>query len=180
MRSDTEQALKSFKVSVFGNKRQIEYIDGLLDNNEKVMYIAGTNAIIKTAGSRKSEKLPGVVALTTKRVIFYYAALTSHKLEMFSIPEIKTISCSGNGLTGGHILVDTITKSFDFLVSYKKDVIQKIQQIIYEIKSNYSTSASIAQPAGEAEQIEKMYSLVEKGILTKEEFEIKKRKILGL
>lgn len=182
MRLDIEQAIKKFNVKTFGNKSNIESMEKKLWNNEEVLYISPTNAIIYTINTKKKEKLPGVFALTSQRILFMYKAGFTESDLVFGLSEINSISCSGNGLTGGHIEIHTLTKSLDILVTYKKEIMQAIQNTINLAMNNYGKSRTVA-PDGlvdVADQILKFKNLLDAGAITQEEFDAKKKQLLGL
>ena len=99
-------------------------------------------------------------------------------METFALSEIKSVNSSGNSLTGGHISVHTMTKTLDILVTYKKKVMQEIVDMINKVVYDYNNSTNEAGSNNNLQQIEKLYELYEKGILSKEEFETKKKKLL--
>jgi hypothetical protein len=43
---------------------------------------------------------------------------------MVTLDEIRSVSYNGNGMTGGHLEIYTITKTYDILVSYRQDMMQ--------------------------------------------------------
>lgn len=183
MRQDIESTIKKFKVTTFGNKKAFITIDKNLKDDETVLYIAPTNAVITTVGSRKVQKLPGVFAITSSRILFVYSVALSFSMFSHNATELKSVNCSGNSLTGGHILIQTLVQDYDFLVSYKKQVIMEVQDILNQLISSISNArpAVISIPVqDDAAQIEKLHELMQKGILTPEEFETKKRQILGV
>ncbi|WP_099468128.1 SHOCT domain-containing protein [Konateibacter massiliensis] len=184
MRKDIEQVLKKFEVNTFGNKGNIEQLEQKLSETEEVKYIAPTNAIITTIGTRKVEKLPGVFALTTQRILFAYRAGLSHSFYTCDLSEIKMVNCSGNGLTGGHVEIFTFIKTFDILVKYKKSIIQDIQRTFDETIEQHKqipslTVSVVSQGDDIVTQIQKLSYLKDNGIITDEEFSIKKSELLS-
>ena len=71
-----------------------------------------------------------------------------------------------------------MTKTLDILVTYKKKVMQEIVDMINKVVYDYNNSTNEAGSNNNLQQIEKLYELYEKGILSKEEFETKKKKLL--
>lgn len=182
MREDMNAVLKKFNVKTFGNKKNIERVESMLSGDERVLYIAPTNAVIKSVNTRKMEKLPGVFTLTDKRILFVYKAGFSEAVEIIPLMEIHDVNCAGNGLTGGHVTIHTMTKTLDVLVTYKKEVMKEIQRMIYEAAQacRYAENAPASQNADGIAQIEKLHDLFQKGIITEEEFTAKKMQILDL
>ncbi len=180
MRDDVKNLLAKYEISSFGNKKNIERAEEKLKEGEKVALILPTNAIIYSLGTKKKEKLPGVFLLTDKRVLFCYKAGFSESVYTFSLSEVKSVDCSGNGISGGHIEIHTLTKSLDLLVTYKKMVMQEMLDTINKTVAEYGNSAQVSEAGDDLQQIEKLYELYKKGIITEEEFQAKKQQLLGI
>ena len=151
----------------------------MLHADERVLFVTPTNIVVTTTNTRKKDRLPGVVFLTDKRLVFHFKALASFSTEIVPLEEIRSMNCSGNGLSGGHVEIHTLTKSFDILVSYKKDTIQNIQRVFE------SARGAVPAPAGtsavsEADELAKFKRLLDDGVITAAEFEAKKKQILGI
>lgn len=181
MRADVEQAIKKFEIKTFGNKGNIENAEKNLWDTEQVLYVSPTNAIVYTINTRKKEKLPGVFILTDRRVLFFFKAGFSEASIIFNLSEVNSINCSGNGLSGGHIEIHTVTKTLDILVTYKKEIMREIQNTINNAISKCQGQVQSNTNVLEApDEIRKYKQLLDDGIITQEEFEAKKKQLLGL
>lgn len=179
LRADVEKAISEFSIKVFGNKENIKRAESMLQNDEKVLFVTPTNITISYTNILNREIIPGVVFLTDKRMIFYYQVLGSVKADTISLDEIRSTNFRCNGLTGGHIQVHTITKSYDILVTYKKNIVQKIQQTFENARNDFMTNKSEDKSPDVIDQIEKLASLREKGIISESEFNSKKNELLS-
>lgn len=184
MRKDVEEALKKYQVKTFGNKKNIERAESKLRNDEKVLLVLPSNVNITSVNIRKRETLPGVFILTDKRILFIFKVLLSENMEAATLDAINSINCSGNGLTGGHIQIHTITKSYDILVSYKKNIMEMIQDTFLSAKETYDNNLRVGASSSTSDtdiiaQIEKLSQLKDKSILSEEEFETKKAELLS-
>ena len=183
MRNDIMQAIQEFQIKTIGFKKNIEKAEGLLNETEKVLFIAPTNLIVTATNTRKKDKTPGVVILTDQRVVFNYQILFSSTIEIVTLDEIRSINSFTTGLRGGPVHLPTMTKSYDILVSYKREIVQKIVQVFEDAKKNFIVSASgdtmNSQSNSVLEQIEKLSDLNKKGIITDEEFKAKKEELLS-
>lgn len=180
MREDIQKAIIEFEIATFGNKRNIEKAEAVLNSNEKVLFVNPTNLTISSVNTRKKDTLPGVVFLTDKRFVFYYQILGSYSTDTIPLNQIQSVSCSGNGISGSHVEINTLVKTYDMLVSYKRDIAQKIQQVFETAKSNYdSPSKNDVQSDDIFSQIEKLSALKDKGIINEEEFQSKKAELLA-
>lgn len=177
MREDIKQAINDFEIKTFGNMKNIENIEKKLDTKEKVLYISPTNLKITNNSIKKVETLPGIIALTSKRIIFHYKILLNESTEIIFLDEIRSINCYGNGLTGGHIEIHTLSKKYDLLVNYKKEIMEKIQNTFIAAKNNYY--ASPKNVSSNADEILKYKNLLDIGAITNEEYEAKKKELLN-
>lgn len=182
MREDVESALKEFGIKTFGNKKNLERAEKLLKDNEKVLFITPTNAVIHEVNTKKKSKVPGIFILTDKRVLFNYKALAVEEIEAFELSDIQNVDFAANSMSGGHIAMHTLTKTLEILVTYKKDTAKKIHDVICKAIDDYK-NADKASSSGQGdylEQIEKLHDLFKQGIITQEEFEAKKKQLLNL
>lgn len=181
MRKDTEQAIKNFGARTMGQQKNIDTLESMLNPGENVLFAMNTNIIITVVNTRKQQKLPGFAFLTNQRFLFSYKVLFEHSVESVLLKDIQSINCSGNGLTGGHVEIHTIVKTYNMLVPYKKEIIQKIQSVFDEAKNNaqYSQSVQYAPKEDALSQIERLSDLMKKGIITEEEFNAKKSELLA-
>ncbi len=65
-------------------------------------------------------------------------------------------------------------------IVYIKDFCEKLQEDINKIKNDYSQRTNIASGKSDLNDLEKLAELKSKGIITEEEFQAKKKQILGL
>ena len=135
--------MKKFEVATLGSKKILKLLEEKISPEETIFYISLTNAKITSIGTNKIENLPGAVALTSQRLIFIYKVLFSHSFLYLDLSEIKSVNSKGDGLTGGHIEIQTMVKVIDILVKYKKSVIENIQQTFDDIKSRSIRALSI-------------------------------------
>ncbi|WP_448255455.1 SHOCT domain-containing protein [Microbacterium aurum] len=178
MREDTEAALKTFEVNTFGRAGILSKLEEKLAADEAVIYIAPTNATVTTTASRKTEKLPGAIALTSKRVLFTYKVLLDHKTISVDLAQVHSVTSSGNSLTGGHIQILTVVNTIDFLVKYKKESIAAIQEAFEAAIAGAKAPQGAGSPDVLA-QIQKLAELHTAGVLTETEFSEKKAELLG-
>ncbi len=178
MRTDIESALKKYKIHTFGSKKVIERAESMLWNEEKVIFITPTNAVIGNVYGGKKDKLPGVFVLTDKRIVFVYRMLKDETFLAFGLSEIQSVVSKGG--THEHIIIQTTTKILDVLTPY--GMAKGIVSLIYKAMNPFrnATQASSGERDGSLDQVEKLYHMCERGIITQEEFESKKRQLLGL
>jgi len=177
MRDDIRKALAEYEINTFGQKKQLERAETQLDPDEIVKFIVPTVVTVSSANTRKKDKNAGVVVLTDKRVLITSQIAFNHSSETVLFHEIRSVNSGGDGVSGGHIELHTLTKTITFIVTYKKDMVRRIAQAFEAVAG--SPSAPAAPQADVLAQIEKLSELKEKGILTEDEFKAKKDELLA-
>ena len=178
MREDINQIIKEYGVNTTFNEKNINRAVEQLKSNETVLYISPTNATIYTG--RKTDSFPGVFVVTDKRVFVHSKMLFSVKMESFNLIDLNSIDSSSNGITGSKIKLNSNTKSIEVLLSYKSSVATKIIDILNSAMYNAKNSSSKVNIQSDADELLKFAELKEKGIISAEEFEAKKKQLLGL
>ena len=137
-----------------------------------------------------------LVALTDRRVLLFDKGLL-FGMQQRSIPlaRINTVSSRQGLLLGAIIISDNVREYVieDVVPQAAEIFVTRLQQVLADpaaarAASRYAAPAASgfagesrrrASPADPYEQLEKLFSLKQRGILTEEEFERAKRKILG-
>ncbi|RLP81403.1 hypothetical protein D9V34_11970 [Mycetocola lacteus] len=185
MRQDAEVALKRFNVVTFGKKKHLERVEAEISPDERIIFITPSNTTFTDHTTRKRETLPGVFVLTSERIIVDSKVLLDQKTFTMPLTEIRSVSVRGNGLTGGYVQLQTQVNTIETLVTYKKDVIRDISEAFTEaIEEAKHVAQRVSAPQDSApidlaEQIEKLWNLLQAGVLTQEEFNLKKAELLG-
>lgn len=182
MRQDTMQALQAFKIKTFGNQKNIEKAEEKLRQDELVHYIAPTNATIFENHTKKKETLPGVFILTNQRILFTCRVGFSETTRVIGLEEVRSIGCTGNGLTGAHVEIHTLAETLDVLVNYKRESMIMLQDIIERTMSSFKARFNAPPPGpaiSDADEIMKYKQLLDMGAITPEEYEAKKKQLLG-
>ena len=178
MREDTQKILKEFNINSFGNKKNIEKAEKIIDSNESILFICPTNLTIVNVNTKKKTQTPAIAVLTNKKLYFNSQILFNHSTEIIDLNEIKSINSSGNGVTGGTIEIHTTTKSYHMLVSYKKEIMLKIIKIFEKAKNELFTENNTSTANNDIfEKIKNLSDLKEAGILSEAEFQQKKNRI---
>lgn len=156
-------------------------MEELVKDDEIVLFIYPTNLTIRNVNSRKKETLPGVALLTDKRFMFKYKVGFESSLEVINLEHIENVNIARNALLASSIQLNSLTKTYELLISHKKGLVDKIGQTfekaINDCKFKQEQQTVITSSADE---ILKFKKLLDEGIITKEEFEIKKKQLLNL
>lgn len=150
-------------------------IEKALKTDEEVLFCIG--ALIERA-----------VAFTNNRLIIAETRMISKGqsggIKFFSYDNINSVSYELR-ITGASLKVNTIgDEDLQYFNLYKDKItsaISEIDTIINEYRNNKNgQNIQVLQQSSPADEIKKYKELLDSGILTQEEFEIKKKQLLGL
>lgn len=180
MRDDTREKIKEFNVSTLGIVKMIERAEDLLDNGEEVLYIDRANVVTTDLITKKSSKLPIVIILTPQRIILYSKVMLNKTIEYIELSKINSFGVQTDHLYG-YINIATVTKSYQIYVARDKEMIQKTQYVFNEAMKKLQENSIINKSElSQADEIKKFKDLFDQGIISQEEFEAKKKQLLGL
>ena len=173
LRPDIEAAAGRM-ASKFGARREIRRLAGHLQEGEAVQYLAGG---FYGGGL-------GLAALTDRRLLFLRDGWTSRATEDFPLDKISSVQWR-SGLTQGTLTVYASGNSAEI-----KQIINPDGSKICDAIRNRQTAPPAATPAqppesqaqpesGLADQLGKLWRLVEVGAMTRDEFEAAKAQLLG-
>ncbi len=162
----------------------IRAIKSSLLENEDVLFAARTNL---SDSHDKVSGLWGVLIVTDLRVLYYYS--TSEKdwtLDQIPVDTIESIEFTRSYNTS-HLSI--YGKSSIFHLNSDRHVLMEkardlINQMIYDKSQNSESSESESSAsdnmAQAAEALKSLKELLDSGIITQEEFDAKKKQLLGL
>lgn len=180
MRDDTREKIKEFNVSTLGIVKMIERAEELLENGEEVLYINRANVVTTDLITKKSSTLPLVIILTPQRIILYSKVMMNKTIEYVELSKINSFGVQTDSLYG-YINIGTVTRSYQIYVARNKEMIQKTQYVFNEAFKNLQENSIINKSdLSQADEIKKFKDLFDQGIISQEEFEAKKKQLLGL
>jgi len=122
-------------------------------------------------------------AITNKRILFGQKSVTGEKFKAVNHEKINDISFE-KGMIFGVLTIDTPQEKFK--IALDSASASSINNAIHEVLDNLKGSNAqerIPQPTANtsiAEEILKFKELLDSGVITEEEFEAKKKQLLGL
>ena len=160
----------------------------LLHHDEVVKYAIHANVAVESTGGKlkaKNYKLkgkePGVVTVTNQRILFTKDVLGDSDNISIYLEDIDSVDSSGNIMTGAVLRIQSYTTAIS--VDGNKTTLNilrdKIDESIYLNKQGSITSAVVIQGTSSADEILKYKRLCDEGIITEEEFNIKKKQLIG-
>lgn len=159
--------------NIFGTKKELAYLPEILNPEEHVLGLI-------------SGFLDGntwIISLTEKRVIFLDKGMI-YGLKQREIPLDKINSISQKrGLLLGTITIQdgaTAIKIENIDKNSLHSFVDALNSAIDNFKSPFKTAPVRSQSHYSADELRKFKDLFDEGIITKEEFEAKKKQILGI
>lgn len=170
----------------WGTKKEFAVLPQYLEANETVLALA-SGVISQTSGSNASDSGSNtwLVVLTNERFLFLDHALLTKSVDTQSVrlDRVQAVSAS-QGFLLGKIMVDLSARVITIDNCQKKDV-AAMAEIANRLLKDQAGKASSGQGAPAAavdfaEQIAKLATLRDSGVLTEEEFAEAKRKVIAL
>lgn len=156
------------------NKYPGIYVFGrLLGEGEKPVALGAANYFtgIISAG--------GKLLLTNKSLSFSAHGINIGRQQTkIELDDIVDVHVGANFLISQHIIVKTQTASHRFVVFHGKEWVEKIKNAIAHIGE--SDDEYVSAEADYTVELRRLKKLLDDGVITQEEFEIKKRTILGI
>lgn len=158
----------------FGGNRELKKLHEHLYEGETVQFIA--------QGTYQARQ--GIIVLTDARLIFLFHGLTGQILEDFPLGNITSVSSSAGLATGkmrvhvaGNtaVISDIVKPDIKPLITAVREEVAHIRQEPPQVPAQHEASASETTAM---EQLEKLGSLHQAGVLNDEEFESKKAELL--
>ena len=122
----------------------------------------------------------GKLLLTNKSLSFSAHSFNVGRQETrIDLKQITNVTVSANFLISQHILVTTNEKKHKFVVYHGNKWVQKIKEAV-EKYDECETIVSESQTNNYIQELQQLKQLLDMGIITEDEFNIKKRMLLGL
>lgn len=160
-------------------EKHLQKIEARLDKNESVIF-AGFASIV-TEGDIGTDS--GAIVVTNFRVLFSGNAtlLGTTSEAQVTFQELNGVSSGRRTIKGGLIqtYLEINAGGSVYLFNMKPGEESQAQEAISKARSNNSNSAANLTPENNRlDALEKLSNLFEKGLLTREEFETEKRRLL--
>ncbi len=167
-----------------GYKDEIELAVNNLNSDEDVLAVICSNAIGRYGSTSNGA---GIVIFTTKRIMVCGSPGIIKRLSTSSIL-INNVS-SINPIKGfllGSIQIETIGNDDIKIQNLSKPSVDKLTKILTDAlniareRIENNSAATVIQQVSAADEILKFKGLLDAGIITQEEFDSKKKQLLGL
>jgi len=160
-------------LDTFGTKKEIKYLPEIMNDNEEINYL--------TTGYMGGNTW--LIVCTNTRIIFLDKGMLYGLKQVETLLEkINSISQQQGLLLGAIAIWDGASKTVITNVPKRsvKPFVEAVNKAIANIKKTPESNTQQKGVEDTAAQIEKMASLRDKGILTEEEFQAKKSRLLNL
>lgn len=123
----------------------------------------------------------GKLLLTNKSLSFSAHAINFGRQEVkIDLKQITNVKVSADLLVSQHILVTANGKAHKFLVYHGSEWVQKIEEAIANCDDPDASPVPTSNAYPYIEELQQLKQLLDMDVITEEEFNIKKRKLLGL
>ena len=117
-------------------------------------------------------------AVTNKRILLGQKKLTGQDLATVMLPQITDVTTS-TGMLLGTVTINTMGTIFN--VGINKQAVQKVSDKLHALLAELQGGGEKTAPASSAaDEIKKFKELLDLGAITREEFDAKKKQLLGL
>ena len=189
---NVEDFVKNNKTYDFFNKGAIKKTQALIEENEELLYALVTNVSINKNNNTSFENqnqifggalqikdvLSGVIAITDKRIIFCNSTLGTVNEKQILVKDIQSIDEHISGFTKtGELRINGITENFVIKI-FKNELSKELKEAINKARNLEENVKKDIQIKSNADEIRKYKELLDDGIITQEEFEIKKQQLL--
>ncbi|WP_050636140.1 SHOCT domain-containing protein [Candidatus Stoquefichus sp. SB1] len=168
-------------------KSAAKYLDELMEIDENPIYATTCNIENNSNDDKLNinnlsmkNKTSGIVVVTNKRIMFCQKVLMQVIFKQINISDITSIDSKTTPLAGyGKLRIKGITEML-IIDCNNHTVMQNITNAINKAKSISSNQTSNNTSFDNYEELKKVKELLDMGIITQEEFEIKKKELLGI
>ena len=117
-------------------------------------------------------------AVTNKRLIMAQKKLVGQELQTVMLPQITDVTTS-TGMLLGTVTINTMGTIFN--VGINKQAVQAVSDRLHSLLAELQGGGEKTAPASSAaDEIKKFKELLDMGAITREEFDAKKKQLLGL
>lgn len=167
------QKLNLDSATLFSGRREINELHNILSKNESVL------GLVKGSYQQRT----GILAATESRVIFVDKGLIGLKVEEFNYKRINSIQYETGMLfgkiiihgSGNSALIDNVDKG---RIKYFVDFVREKIEVVTNQSHTSPQTVIVNQQVDIADQLSKLATLRDQGILTDEEFQAQKKKLL--
>lgn len=157
--------------NIKSSKRQLKALSLMLHDNEEILYLTSTSRAFGPV-------LPIIILCTNYHVLIMQKGLAyGNDIKQIALDKINTIDYHLSALYGTFQIIDGAGKETKIKDVPKKEVV-KLVKTIQEAINNYDNSSTLSNNG--INDLKQLKELADQGIITQEEFEAKKKKVLGL
>lgn len=159
--------------------KSINYLLSFLDDDEEVEFALYTTGIHNEKGVVCAGKC--ILFITNERIVYGAKDFMSSEFKFVTLDDCLDVEGSTFGIFCGNIKINTKTEliKFDFDKKHVTRVSTIINKRLKELRQNNKEVKTSPQLSG-AEEIIKYKQLLDAGIISSDEFEQKKKQILGI
>ncbi len=172
-----EEIEKLGEVDLFGTRKEVDCLPEIMKESEHILYLT----------SGLMDNTTWLIVCTEERIILVDKGMFfGMKQSEMSLDKINSISYTTGFFlgsieiwhNGAKMVIENCDKAtVKKFVDTVKEAMEKKSE---KTEAKHSSSSAASNVDDIASQLEKLAALMEKGILTKEEFDVQKKKLLGM
>lgn len=179
MRKDTERCLERYSVNIFMNKKTIEAAEAMIGQNEIIHYIAPSNMKVTPRNTARGKVYTGAIVITDAKIYIYHKAGWDSGIEIFNICDLVRVSYTANGMTAAEFTLTMQDASINFIASYDKASATALHEKLNTLICQRANA--VPSPAADpVSEIKRYKELLDIGAITQDEFDTKKKQLLGI
>lgn len=165
-----EEVLKKNKFSTAMVKGSIKASEKRISNNENIIFAIPIDI--------NNQKKVGILTITDQKILFVHNALGIGFSKEIPLSTIQSIdSKTGTVIRKETVVITGLTDTIYF--TQLIEITNKIKNAIYEAQSYEKITPSTASFSS-ADELKKYKELLDTGIISQEEFDFKKKQLLGM
>ena len=179
LREDTIECLNRYNIPVdaFHYEKALAGLDAAVDMNERILYIAPANCDVTPRNTAKPETYIGAIAFTDKSIYVYQKGFgLLEGLQKFDVRDLERV---GYHDINFELTLRDATIAFFTKVGQRKDLNDMLNWLIGQ-HSQQPDSVPSKKIGNVTEQMRDLKSMLDEGLITQEDFNAKKKQLLGL
>lgn len=187
------KALEKTKSTTFGQSKAIKLAEEKLGEDEKIeLAITATVSIEPVIGKLGKQKVitknnqTGILVITNKRIYFCWSLLGSRQYKEMLVSDIQSVDSYRDSMRLLAFTAVRICGITDmFVVNIANNKAQDLENVVSEVRRNYAKSVcgTVVQTdniSANLNDLRELKSLLDEGVITQEEFDAKKKQLLGI
>lgn len=189
-KADIQQCCSQFKYKLgHFDKQAINDIAAMMTDDETPVFAYGVNVAAGEPQGKIDSKIsikdkdPGLLVVTNLRIIFMMRIGSQTSSKVIYLSDIETVDSRRTSVIFGITVLRVQTRTTALAIDCGEKELKALEQILNDAVLKSHSSAPVSAPTQQvsaADEIKKYKDLLDAGAITQEEFDAKKKQLLGL